>query len=132
MIIHLRRQGLISFAGDDRAPPGRPLTPMFDWLVKNPKYFCLADDNFALREIAAYSSGGKHDGVALLTRTRRKVEDNLAKGLGHDDLSIPAPKVPSPAEGGHKVGHARNFLLRALIREKTIKGRLDAPAPSRR
>ena len=52
LIIDLHRQGLLHFPREEAAPLDRPLRPLFDFLVKKPAYFCLADDNFTLRRIA--------------------------------------------------------------------------------
>src|ERR1700693_6375804 len=48
-IIDMQRQGLLAFPGQEDAPAGQPLLPLFAFLVKNPSYMTLADDNYALR-----------------------------------------------------------------------------------
>jgi hypothetical protein len=60
--------------------------------------------------------------TALLTRSRYRVEDELAEALGHDDLRTPIPKKPAFEDGGDPICHARNVLLRALIRAGIMKG----------
>jgi hypothetical protein len=123
LLIDLQRQGLISFK--DEAPPDQPLRPLFAYLVKNPKFFSLADENYTVREISTHVSGGRPNGTALFWPPRHKVESKLAEELGHSDLATPVPKEPSPEEGGNARQHARNLLLRALIREGIVKGTLE-------
>ena len=41
----------------------------------------FADDNYALRQTYARVSGDRPGGVALLTRTRHRVEKDLARAL---------------------------------------------------
>ena len=45
----LQRRGLVSFPGQDDTPGGAPLHALFAFLVQNPVYCCLADDDYALR-----------------------------------------------------------------------------------
>lgn len=123
LMIDLQRQGLISFK--DEAPPDQPLRPLFAYLVRNPKFFCLADENYTVREISAHVSGSRPNGTALFWPPRHKVESKLAEELGHSDQATPVPKELSPEEGGNARRHARNLLLRALIREGLVKGALE-------
>ncbi len=120
MLIDLQRQGLISFK--DEAPPDQPLRPLFAYLVKNPKFFSLADENYTLREISARILGKHPNGTTLFWHPRHQVESDLAEALGHSDLDTPVPKEPPPEQGGHARRHARNALLRAIIREGIVKG----------
>ena len=53
----MEREGLVTFPGQSEAPPGKPLVPLLAFLVKNPLYFCLADDNYTLRMTYARVSG---------------------------------------------------------------------------
>jgi len=116
LLMDMQLQGLVTFPSAAIARHRQPPRSMFDWLVKNPVYLCLADDNFLLREIAAYATRTPRAGTALLTRHRHQVERDLAEALGHIDLKQPVPK-----ELGR---NARNVLLRALIREKILQGTL--------
>lgn len=119
-IIELHRQGLVAFPGQDNALPGGALAPMFRWLVKNPVYLTLADDNFILREVHARATGVRPANTSLLTRPRHRVEAETAAALGHDDLRRPVPKDPAPDQGP-----GRHMLLRALIRGGVVKGTLE-------
>jgi hypothetical protein len=125
LLIDLHRQGLVAFPGEDSSPFHLPLQPLFDFLVNKPEYFCLADDNFTLREISARVSRERPSGTALLRRPRYQVESNLAETLGQSDSRAPVPKVPRPSEGSDLGPHARSLLLRALIREGIVKGTLE-------
>jgi len=82
LIIELNRQGLVTFPGQEKAPPGRPLAPLFAFLVRNPIYFSLADDNFALRALYVHITGDRPSGTALLKRPRYRIEQDLARALG--------------------------------------------------
>jgi hypothetical protein len=68
-------------------------------------------------------------GVSFLTRTRHRIEADTAAALGHPDIERRVPKEPRPREGGDRGRHARNLLLRALIREGIVKGRLERYGP---
>ncbi len=125
LIIDLHRQGLASFPGQEDAPAHQPLRPVFDWLVKNPAFFCLADDNFALREVFARITGDRPARASLLTRPRRRLENDMAAALGQADLRQPIPKEPAPENGGQPDSHARNQLLRALVHAGIVKGTLE-------
>jgi hypothetical protein len=125
MLIDLHCQGLVHFPGEENAPPDQSLQPLFAFLIRNPVFFCLADDNYALRSISAHARGERSSGVQLIKRTRHRVEQELSQALGHDDLDAPVPKEPHPSEGGDPDRHARNLLLRALIREGMVKGKLE-------
>jgi hypothetical protein len=122
LIIDLHRQGLVTFPGQDDAPSHQPLKPLFNWLVRNPAYFTLAADNFTLREVAARANGLPTSRTELLTRPRHHVERELAEHLGHDDLRTPIAKETMPEDGGDPGRHARNVLLRALVRAGLVKG----------
>jgi hypothetical protein len=124
-IIDLHRQGLVHFRGEENAPPDQPLRPMFDFLINKPDFFTLAADNFTLREISAHVTGERPTSTGLLRRARYRVESELSEALGHADQRVPVPKEPSPQEGGDANRHARNLLLRALIREGIVKGTLE-------
>ena len=124
MLINLHRQGLVTFPA--QPDQNQSLRPVFEFLVKNPVFFSLASDNFTLREISARGTGEQTRGTTLLRRPRHQVESDLAGSLGHSDQKAPVPKVPQPAEKGSDRGpHARNLLLRALIREGIVKGTLE-------
>ncbi len=60
---------------------------MFDFLVKNPRVFCLSDDNFALREAYARIAGKRFKGASLLTRSRRRVEQEYSAALSRPGAS---------------------------------------------
>jgi hypothetical protein len=125
LLIDLHRQGLVTFPGEANAPPGQPLVPLFAFLLKNPAYFSLADDNFTLREISARVTGERPTRAALIRRSRYQVESELAETLGQPDADAPVPKVPRPSNGSDPEPHARNLLLRALIRGGLVKGTLQ-------
>jgi hypothetical protein len=117
-IIDLHRQGPLRFSDEEERQPA----PLFDWLVKNPQYFSLADDNFTLREVAARITSRSGAATAtVLYKPRHRVESDLAKALGHPDLRAPVPKEPVPTDGAPGC-HARNVLLRGLIRAGIVKG----------
>lgn len=125
LIIDLHRQGLVRFPGEESAPPDQPLRPLFAFLVQNPMYLTLAADNFTLREVSARVREQQPRGTALLTAKRHRVESELAEALGRSDAKAPVAKVERPAEGSDLGPHARNLLLRALIREGLVKGTLE-------
>jgi hypothetical protein len=78
-VIRLQEQGLVTFRGRAAAPPGQPLRPLFDFLVKRPDVFCLSAANYALREEYARVTGDRPGGAALLTRPRSRIERDLAR-----------------------------------------------------
>ena len=81
LIIDMQRQGLVTFPDQKVTSASNPLKPMFAFLVKNPLYLCLADDNFALRMNYAHITGDRPSGTELLTRKRYKIEKDLARFL---------------------------------------------------
>jgi hypothetical protein len=83
LIIDLHKEGWVTFPGEADAPPAYPLKPMFDFLVKRPTLFCLADDNYALRKTYARVTGGRFKGASLLTRSRQQIERALIEAVGH-------------------------------------------------
>ncbi len=125
LIIDLHRQGMLRFPGEESAPPHQRLRPLFAFLVQNPMYLTLADDNFTLREISAHVTGQQPSGAGLLAVPRRRVESELTEALGHSHADAPVAKVDRPVEGSNLGPHARNLLLRALIREGIVKGTLE-------
>src|SRR3984885_6724008 len=111
LIESLQNEGLLAI--------GQGMPALFSFVLKNPMYLSLADDNFHLREIAARAGGS----CVPLRVPSRNVESSLARALGHPDLKIPVPRIDRPDSPSADLGpHARNLLLRALIREGHIKG----------
>jgi hypothetical protein len=92
LIINLHQQGFITFSSKADATQGQPLKPMFDFLVKNPLYLTLSDDNYALREAYARLTGKKFNGTYLLTRKRHHVEHEYAEALRLADWHQPGRK----------------------------------------
>jgi hypothetical protein len=101
-----------------RHPSETETTPIVNFLIHNPQYFCLSDDNFGLREIHAKVTQAQSS-PAFLIRPRKEVESELARALGHADQREPVAKIEA-SEGGY----ANNLLLRALIREGWVQGRI--------
>jgi hypothetical protein len=90
LVIDMHAQGLVTFPGQKDAPPDQPLGPLFAFLVKLPLYFCLADDNYALRIRYAQVTGDLPRGAGLLTRPRSRIERDLARALGQPHPSANA------------------------------------------
>jgi hypothetical protein len=112
LIESLQEQGLL--------PIGHGKSALFAFVLKNPRYLTLADDNFHLREIASRTANSP----TSLFVPRGDVEAHLSRLLGHADLKMPAPKIHKPESSGADFGpHSRNLLLRALIHEGYIKGK---------
>jgi len=120
LIADLHRVGLLDLPESPRAPPSE-LTPVLTLMMKNLELFSLSDDNFALREIYGHVTQAGPS-RSLLKKSRQQVEFELAKTLGHAYHNEPIPKVNPDAGKG---SHARNLLLRALVREGWVKGRLE-------
>jgi hypothetical protein len=120
LITNLYRTGLLGLPELPRGPP-EGSAKVLSFMLRDPRLFCLADDNLVLREIYARVTEASPS-LSLVRRSRKEVEHELAKALGHDDLGDPVPKH-YPEVGND--AHARNLLLRALIREGWIKGRLE-------
>jgi hypothetical protein len=78
-VIDLHQKGLVTFPGQAGAPPGRPLRPLFDYLVKRPDAFCLSAANYDLREEYVRVTGDRPAGAGLLTRPRSRIERDLAR-----------------------------------------------------
>lgn len=113
LIESLQKQNLLTI------DQGRPA--LFAFVLKNPRYLTLADDNIHLREIVGHATGSS----AALREPRKSVESAFAKRLGQENLNVPTPQISRPNDPGEDMGpHARNVLLRALIREGYIKGKL--------
>ncbi len=75
----------MTFPGQEGAPPLLPLRPLFACLVKNPVYFTLSDDNYALRLHYVRTTGRRPSGTVLLSRKRWQIEQELAEaGSGKD------------------------------------------------
>jgi hypothetical protein len=115
----LHRQGLLALPQSTRGPPMEERSAL-KFLTDNPKILCLAGDNIALREIYAYVVQPSAS-TTLLKRSRKRVEDELARALGHVDRDELIPKIDPDSGIG---SHARNLLLRALVHEDIVKGRL--------
>ena len=60
----------------------------------------------------------------MLRRNRDHVEREVMEALGQVDGDAPVSKVAPPPSGGDFGPHARNLLLRALIREGIVRGTL--------
>ena len=91
------------------------------FILKYPQYLSLAGDNLHLREIAAHIT----DASGSLHVPRTHVESRLAAALGHPHQKEPAPKIDRLDSEDADLGrHARNLLLRALIHEGYLKGKL--------
>ena len=80
-VIDMRGEGLLTFPGQNDARSGQTLRPLFAYLLKNPLVMTLADDDYALRRTYARVTGDRPGGTALLRRTRRRVEQDLARAL---------------------------------------------------
>jgi hypothetical protein len=75
----------VSFPGQESASPDKSLKPLFDWLVKYPAYFSLADENYALRIEYVRVTGDRPGGAALLRRPRSRIERDLAAFLARSE-----------------------------------------------
>ena len=80
-VIEMQAQGLLTFPSQTGAPAEQPLRPLLAFLLRWPRYLTLSDDNYALRLEYARVSGERPGGTALLTRPRRRVEQDLARSL---------------------------------------------------
>ncbi|MAT50216.1 MAG: hypothetical protein CMK32_03410 [Porticoccaceae bacterium] len=91
-------------------------------LLKDPYLMCLADDNYALREVHQRMTEGPKDS-RFLSRPRHRLEKELMAHFGHDD-----PKEPVPNDGfvagqaNPSEEQAKRFVLRALMHAGLIKG----------
>jgi hypothetical protein len=81
MLVAMQRQGLVSFPATQAASVTQPMRPLFAFLVQSPKFFCMADDNFRLRELYVRVTGDRPSGAALLKRPRHRIERDLARAL---------------------------------------------------
>ncbi len=75
----MHRRGLVTFPGQEDAPPGQPLRPLFAFLVKNPIFMTLSDDNYALRLEYVRATGLRPSGTVLLRRKRWQIEQDMAR-----------------------------------------------------
>ena len=120
LVVDLHRQGLLALPESTRGPPTETGS-VLKFLTDNPKLLCLAEDNIALREIYARVVQPPPS-PTLLRRSREQVENELARALGDANQGELVPKIdPDPSIGPY----ARNLLLRALVREGIVKGRLE-------
>jgi hypothetical protein len=53
-------------------------------ITSAPRLLCLSDDNYALRIEYARVTGDRPGGAALLTRSRSRIERDLARFLNSD------------------------------------------------
>lgn len=92
------------------------------FLLRNPPYMALADENYGVREIHQKLTDGPKD-TKLLKRPRYVVERKLMRHLGHDDPQRPVPRDEFVAGASQPTEEqAKRFLLRALIHAGYIKG----------
>jgi len=87
LVIDMQAQGLVTFPEEQYLSDGSPLRPLFDFLVKGPQYFCLSDDNYALRTEYARVTGDRPRGTALLMRPRSRIEQDLAAAQRREPLA---------------------------------------------
>src|SRR5262249_36555030 len=110
----LQQQGFVTFPDQAEAPPGQPLRPLFDFLVKRPDAFCKSADNYALREQYVLVTGDRPSGTGLLTRPRSRIERDLARF--HENAAGEYAKVLDWAEQGFGPGWRpshRHYLVEA-------------------
>lgn len=105
-VIDMHRQKLLACPGQDKAPPGQPLRPLFDLLVRTPQYFCLAEDNYRLRLEYVRVTGDRPRGAALLSRPKAQIERALAEYLNKAESKHPSRKESPPAENLNGVTEA--------------------------
>ena len=115
---YLNKKGLI--IPSKRSIENNHNQSVFNLVYSIPQILSYSNDNLLLREIAA-----THEGYSLsptmLKKSRKLVEKELHIALEHYDEKTPVQKVGVEAGIGK---HARNLLLRALIREGIAGGRL--------
>lgn len=92
------------------------------FLITNPVFLSLADDNFGLREVHHRLTDGPTNST-LLAKPRHAVERELMEHLGHDDpqRSVPADGFIA-GEAPPTEEQAKRFLLRALIHAGFVRG----------
>ncbi len=126
---------------------------VIDFLLKYPGFLSLSDKNYILRAVHTVVTGMQHSPVRFFSKRNNEMNINLREALWSEetnanketqtyhisskkykDLDIPIPKVCFPGgaenlsrEKQHRImgPHSRNLLLRALIREGMIKGKLE-------
>jgi hypothetical protein len=120
LLTELHREGKLDLS---RARPGTRTGagPVWDMIMTNPIILSLADDSFLLREIHAAVTDNKLS-PSRMKKSRASIERECFERLGHPDPRAPVPNVETTADAGK---HARNLLLRALVREGIVKGRLS-------
>ena len=121
MVAELWRGGRVRIPHVGSGRSGASLRPLFGFLTNKPSYFCLADDNYALRDIHGCITGK----ASRLTLTRRSIEEDLISALGQRDCSLPVGKELPPPSGGAAESYSRNMLLRALIRAGWVRGTIE-------
>jgi hypothetical protein len=90
-------------------------------VLRTPVLLSLSSDNTYLRGIESALAGHS----VRLRPSRPQVEASVASHLGYPTLDEPVAKKSRPEGTNTEMGpHARNLLLRALIREQIIKGKL--------
>ena len=119
LVAGLQDKGVLNLPESPRGPPDG-ISRALIFMLDNPHLFAISDSNIALREIYARTLDATPS-RSLLWHHRNKVEHELGKALGHADRDKPIPKI-EPVVG--TASHAHNLLLRALVREGWIKGRL--------
>ncbi len=100
------------------------VTPGVTVALRNPGLLKLADSNLALRTV--YAAMAQTDNLRPLNKSRSRgwLEGEVAKVLGHEDLTQPVEKVEDTPST--RVEYARSTVLRALIRAGVI-GRGSLP-----
>ncbi len=149
MVIGMYEKELIVWGGK-RAPKKQPDVrdhkPVLNFLITSPMFMCLSQNNYMLRTMHLATTQTRAP-FRILSKAKGKVEDELRTHLGHADKTLPVPKTPEPeglndasgnATGKDAFGqeithqerlariapHAKNMLLRALIREHIVAGEL--------
>jgi hypothetical protein len=99
----------------------QPHAAVIAFLLKTPVLLCLEDNNYVLRELHQRMTGADPS-PKNIRRSRRETEYELMRHLGHDDPHRPVPDGIIAGQGPPTDEQARNFVLRALVREGYIKG----------
>jgi hypothetical protein len=108
------------------------LTPVLNFLCKNPVILCLGADNLGLRDYASGLEQVSPAAKTLFGTSRRRTERAVAQQLGHRDLKEPIPPIEYRSDGSPESGSASRWVLRAMIHAALIKsGRLKDNGPGK-
>jgi hypothetical protein len=121
ILSEMHKRGVFDLSGTSPGVAAEP-SRLFDLLFTYPHILSYNEDNLISREIHSAIANVPLSSATLAKMSRGHVENDLYNLLDHPKRDEPVPKINPEVGPGL---HARNLLLRSLIREGMVKGRLQ-------